>query len=306
MFRFLATFVAWSIVFASLSSQAGVPKTVTFVGYNVENWLPTDRQVDGKWVDRAEKPESEKAAVVRILARLQPDIIGLVEMGDRAQLADLQNRLRAAGIDLPHSEWLEALDTERHVALLSRFPITRRQSQDRVMFDVNGQPQGMHRGILDVTIAVTPQYELRVLGVHFKSRRPVPEFDQAALRLREAEALKARMDAILETSPDANVLIFGDFNDTKNEPPMKLLLADARKRGGFKDLWLKDSLGDRWTHFWRAADQYARLDYLIVSPGLWPDVIREKSGIDRSKEWGDASDHRAVFTVFTPRERIHP
>ena len=43
------------------------------------------------------------------------------------------------------------------------------------------------------------------------------------------------------------------------------------------DLWAKDEFGDRWTHYWKTADQYSRIDYLFVSPALFREVVLAKS-----------------------------
>ena len=65
-----------------------------------------------------------------------------------------------------------------------------------------------------------------------------------------------------------------------------------------KDLFLTDYYGYRWTHYWSSADIYSRLDYLMVSQGLWPDINMDKSGISSSRVWYKASDHRAIFTAI--------
>jgi len=69
------------------------------------------------------------------------------------------------------------------------------------------------------------------------------------------------------------------------------------------DLWAKDALGDRWTHYWKTADQYSRIDYLFVSPGLWPETLRDTATVYRSPNWFEASDHRPVFVTIVPKEK---
>ena len=62
-------------------------------------------------------------------------------------LDDLQRRLRTAGLDYPHREWVKGADDARHVCLLSRFPIVERNSQDDVRFELDGKTLRMNRGI---------------------------------------------------------------------------------------------------------------------------------------------------------------
>jgi exonuclease III len=70
-----------------------------------------------------------------------------------------------------------------------------------------------------------------------------------------------------------------------------------------KNLFLADRHGYRWTHYWATADTYSRIDYLLVSPGLSPEINMDKSGISSSRVWDKASDHRAIFsTIEVPEE----
>ena len=79
----------------------GDPTRVRFINHNVENWLSMPRTVDGERVEDASKPEEEKAALIAMIARHQPDVFGISEVGTPADLADIRERLRAAGVDLP-------------------------------------------------------------------------------------------------------------------------------------------------------------------------------------------------------------
>lgn len=276
---------------------------IVVASYNVENYLPMERRVEGRTVKDATKPEKEIAAAVRVLQQVKPDILGIVEMGDETMLDDFQARLKAAGLDYPHREWLKGADDARHVCLLSRFPIVARNSRGDIPFGINSRTERMNRGILDVTVEVNPNYRLRLVGAHLKSRRPVPEYDQAEMRAKEAWFLRDHIDRILAADPNVNLLAFGDFNDTKNEYPVKQLIGSRSKPGYMMDLWLRDSRGERWTHFWKTADEYSRIDYILVSPGLAGEVVFEKSGINDSPFWNDASDHRAIYATLKAEDK---
>ncbi len=83
-------------LFLVLFSSSLFAEEIVVASYNVENYLPMDRRVSGRTQRNAAKPESEIAAVVRVLQQIHPDILGLVEMGDESTLADLK---RAAAAD---------------------------------------------------------------------------------------------------------------------------------------------------------------------------------------------------------------
>ena len=278
-------------------------REVIVASYNVENYLEMERRVGGKTVPDAPKPEEEIAAVIEVVKEINPDILGIVEIGDETVLEDFRARLKAAGLDYPHKEWVKGADAARHLALLSRFPIVARNSRDEVPFEMNGTLMRVGRGILDVTVQLADNHPLRLVGAHLKSRREVPGFDQAEMRAKEAWLLRRHLDAILEANPQENLLLFGDLNDTKNEYPIKELTGSAKDPLRMKDLFLTDRYGYRWTHYWSAADIYSRIDYLLVSRGLWPEINMDKSGISSSKIWFKASDHRAVFTAIKTPEK---
>ena len=276
---------------------------VVVASYNVENYLKMERKVDGKTVPDAPKPEQEIAAVIDVVKEINPDILGIVEMGDAKTLDEFRARLKAAGLDYPHKEWVKGTDAARHVALLSRVPIVARNSRDEVPFELNGKQMRVGRGILDVTVKLADNFSLHLVGAHLKSRREVPDLDQVAMRAKEAWYLREHLDKILQANPEEKLLLFGDMNDTKNEYPIKELLGSTRDPLRMKDLFLTDYYGYRWTHYWSSADIYSRIDYLMVSQALWPDINMDKSGISSSRIWYKASDHRAIFTTIKVPEK---
>ncbi len=277
------------------------PRPVVVCGYNVENYLGEDQVAVGA---RRAKPKTEKqiAALVRVIREINPDVLGVCEMGSREQFAGFQARLNAVGLEYKYSEYVEGPDVDRHLALLSRFPIVARQSRPEVGFELEGVPQKVRRGFLDVTVEIRADYRLRLVGVHLKSKLAAPE-GEALIRRQEAHLLRAHLEAILAAEPAVNLLCYGDFNDLKNEPLFQEISGVRGSSTYMADLWAKDAFGDRWTHYWRAADLYSRIDYFFVSPGLYPEVIREKSSVYRSSYWQEASDHRPVYATILPVER---
>lgn len=276
---------------------------IVFASYNLKNYLQMPRTVAGQRVEDAPKPPEEIEAVVRVIQTIRPDILGLVEMGSPADLEDLRLRLKKAGLDYPHHEWMEGEDKTRHVCLLSRFPIVSRDSLTDIPVPINGRIARVNRGFLDVTVEVNPTYHLRCVGVHLKSRLPIPEYDEAVMRAKEAWFLRDHVGEILEKAPETNLLLFGDFNDSKNEYPIRTIVGRRGSRTHLNALPLADSRGEFWTHFWSTADSYARLDYLMVNRGLEKEIVPQKAGINDAPFWNEASDHRAIFTTIIAEDK---
>jgi len=293
-FRFLFLFLVVPV--------ANGQTEVKLLAYNVQNYLRMDRSspTEGKQAN-APKPEAEIAALISIIAAEKPDIIGVSEMGKPEDFQDFLSRLKAVGLDYPHTEHVDSLDQERHLALASRFPISKRNSQKNLSFDLNGKKEYFKRGILDVTIDVKDGYQLHLLGTHLKSKREVPE-DQALLRRGEAHLLRQHAKAILEAAPQTKLLVYGDLNDTINEAPIREIMGDKKQLDYLSPIYLADKNGDKWTHFWKVADIYSRIDYVLASREALKDLDREKTHIPRPDNWIDASDHRPLVVVL----RVNP
>ena len=291
--------LAAALVFHSLAQagRAEASREVVFAAWNVRNYLLQPvRNTAGRVTTPAKSPESV-AAVVRTLREIQPDIVGLCEIGSRRDLADLQRRLRSAGLSLPYRTWVDGPDRERHLALLSRFPLEA-QHDTRTEFLLDGLPRRVQRGILDCTVRVRPDFRLRVLGVHLKSPRVVPEFDATVFRRAESLVLRRRVETILAGAPETPLLVFGDFNDTKNSPVVKGVLGRAGSKNSLATLPLADRQGDQWTYRWDESDEYSRIDFVMVSRALRPLVRRAGTRLHRDKNWFDASDHRSLVVCF--------
>ncbi len=283
------------------AQDAAIADQAVFMGYNLKNYLKMDRRINGEQVVDAPKPEHEVAAVVQMILKGQPDILGLVEIGTEEDVRDLQTRLKAGGLDLPHTTLNRAFDEDRRTALLSRFPIKETDHQTALTYQIGETKMPFKRGILDATVTVNPDYHLRILGTHLKSKREIPEADQALMRRHEAHLVRKHAEAILAADPETNLLLFGDFNDTRNEMPIKAIQGKYGTDGYLWAIKLEDDLGYTWTYNWRYADQYSRFDYLFVSPQLLTEVIRDKSFIVADPSWDTASDHRPVVTTITAK-----
>ena len=284
-----------------IAEERDLAKGIVFCTYNVKNYLGHEPGAPRNPRTKP-KPEKEIAALIQIIRDIQPDILGVCEMGSPAMFEDFKSRLEKAGLGYKDSEYVQGDDPDRHLALVSRFPIVHRDSAAKVRFTLGGAEHSVKRGILDVTIQVTPAYQLRCVGVHLKSKLPAPE-GEALIRRNEAMKLREHLDAILKAAPETNMLCYGDFNDAKNSPMFSEVSGVRGTPAHMSDLAARDSVNDRWTHHWPVADEYSRIDYLFASPGLWPEVKRGTAGIHRSADWEKASDHRPVFVTIEPIEK---
>jgi endonuclease/exonuclease/phosphatase family metal-dependent hydrolase len=259
--------------------------TFRFVSYNLKNWLTSSQN--------PEKSDVSKNAIIGILASSEADVIGLSEIGSEADVLEVRKLLKQAGNDLPYFHHTGGTDPIRHLGILSRFPITSKQQPE---ITISNTEHSMQRGILDVTIEINGQ-PTRFIGLHLKSKRIVPDYDQAELRVREAEHVRKHIDSIFSDNPETRLIAYGDFNDHTQSLSTKTILGNYRSPY-LTPVDVRDRDGETWTYHFGAQDSYSRIDYITVSKSLKPHIDKTASRIIDSANWNQASDHRAVMVSF--------
>lgn len=295
------TTVAQPSPVATAPAATAGASALRFVSYNVENWLILEERYDFETrisAKNAPKPEKEKAAVVSILTDAKPDVLGVCEIGSKDDLMEIQKLLKAAGLDLPHSHFASGIDSSRHLGLLSRFPIASTAKPAETQYKLDGKEYGIQRGVLDATVQTPDSRLWRFLGVHLKSKREVEDNDQNLMRINEAQLLRKHIDEILKADPQARIISYGDFNDTRASSPIRIIQGPNNSPRAMTPIGLRDSRKQYWTHFWAKEDVYSRFDYIFFSQALKKEVMFEECKILDPENWDAASDHRAVLGVF--------
>ena len=289
------------VLAASIVHADSLPtNSFSIASYNVENWLLMERN---RKPDQP-KPAASKSAVVDVLAEARPDVVGFQEMGGTNDFAELIAMLAERGLVYPHREWVQGADPTRHVALLSRFPITERRSRVDYTYKLGSNVMPIQRGILDVNIQVNEHYSFRALVVHLKSRRVVEEFDQAEARLGEARLLRGHIAKILKDDPDRNLIAIGDFNDVPDSPALRAVIGEPPFP--LHRLNPVDSKGYFTTHLWRSKREWSRIDYLITSPAMANEFVPGSARIGDYPMWEKASDHRLILARFLAQDQPAP
>jgi len=290
-------------VFLFCARLAGA-ETFRVATYNVESYL--DEATSSRYVKSAEA----KAKVRESILALKPDMLALEEMGGLSALQELRGSLKAAGLDLPFWEHVTGHDTNIHVAILSRFPITDRRPHTNDTYLLSGRRFWVSRGFAEVDVRVNTNYSLTIIAAHLKSKRAVGEADEAELRLEEAKLLREHIDARLAANPNANLVVLGDFNDTKDSPSSKAVLGlrshklvDTRpaERNGdnvpnTNPAWEPRNV--TWTHHFGKEDTYSRIDYILLSRGMAREWVPEETYVLTIPNWGVGSDHRPIVATF--------
>ena len=294
------------IMLAWMTTGPAVAGTFRVAAYNVETYLDTPTASR----PHIKSPEA-RAKVRESIHALNPDVLALEEMGGTNALLELRAALAAEGLDFPYWEHVQGYDTNIHVAVLSRLPIIARHPHTNDSLLVDGHAFRVSRGFAEVEIRAATNFTFTLIAAHLKSKRPVGEADEAELRLAEAKALRGIVDGHLRANPAARLVVLGDFNDTVDSAPIKAImgrgqtkLADTRpaERNGDTPAGAHGRYEPRnvaWTYFYGEKDEYSRIDYLLISPALVKNWLRQETYIPVVANWGVGSDHRPIVAAFS-------
>jgi endonuclease/exonuclease/phosphatase family metal-dependent hydrolase len=272
--------------------------------YNLENYVEPDTTA------RLPKPAEARAKIRESILAMKPDVLALQEMGGSGALLELRESLKMGGLDFLHWELVHGFDTNIHVAVLSRFPLVARHPHTNDGFLLGGRRFQVSRGFAEVEVQVNAKYKFTLITAHLKSRRPIAQADEAEMREQEAIVLREKIDADFKSNPELNLVVLGDFNDTKDSRTVRAIVGrgrtklldtrpgerngDTARAGGEKT----DQRQVTWTHFYAKEDTYSRIDYLMVSPGMAREWLPEETFIVTVPNWGVGSDHRPLVATF--------
>jgi endonuclease/exonuclease/phosphatase family metal-dependent hydrolase len=277
--------------------------------YNLENYL------DAPAGSRPAKTTVAKSKIRESIRALSPDVLALQEIGGTNALLELRDSLKGDGIHFPFWEHVAGFDTNIHVAVLSKFPIVARRPHTNDGFLLYGRRYHVSRGFAEVDIRVNAKYVFTLITAHLKSRRLVPEGDEAELREQEARLLREIVESRLTASPALNLIVLGDFNDTKDSKSVRTLLGrgnsaliDTRpaERNGDSQPNANPHFAPRnvtWTHYYGKEDTYGRIDYILVSRGMAKEWLTNETYVLTLSNWGVASDHRPIMATFEAMDK---
>jgi endonuclease/exonuclease/phosphatase family metal-dependent hydrolase len=242
--------------------------------------------------------------IAKEIARADPDVIGLQEVGSEGLVRAVFARVQAHRPGAAPYEIVMGTVDSRGIgcALATRLPLLHAKVHQTselpfpVFHPSDPKPFGprlpLRRGFVHAKVRA-PFGQLHIIVVHFKSRASVPakthdgkaawaetsaEHGEAELRAlvwRSAEALFARRildECFAEQAADAsgapNVILLGDLNDDVRSPPLRIV----RGRGETALHGVEEHVPDAMRFTIRHAGRGEQIDHLLVSASLLPRV----------------------------------
>ncbi len=272
--------------------NAGAP--VRFLMMNVRNYFVEGDEQRSQY-KRYIKSVRERDAVADVIAEAKPEIVGLVEMGGRAAVHDLVQRLESHGLRYPYWRVLERMREDRALAVLSRHPIVEDHSVKDC--EIVGQKDFyMLRGILDVTVRTEDGRYFRIMGVHLKSKVSDNPAASDFLRANEARTLAAHVLHATQSEPNMPILVYGDWNAGPSESSLSIIAQGIAKESALHCLVPTDERGDIWTIYFKKGGVYSTFDRMYVNAVLKKRMGRRaRMGIIGGEKVRAASDHRALW-----------
>jgi endonuclease/exonuclease/phosphatase family metal-dependent hydrolase len=252
-----ALFLLLSLALPGPAAQSPQPDAaLRVVSYNIRHGRGNDDVVD-----------LERTA--RVLRALEPDVVGLQEVDERAKRSGgVPQAVRLGELLGMHHAFGRFMDYQGGaygLAILSRHPIV---GSREVALPEGNEP----RVALSVETRLPDGSRVTIVNVHFDWVK------DDGFRFAQAKTLATYLDA-LETP----VILLGDFND----------VPESRTLGLFRSRFGEAAkpTGDRFT--FPATDPRREIDYIFFSPiTAWK--VREARVIDERV----ASDHRPVLAVL--------
>ena len=287
--QFVACAVLLSFLrLATLGVAQATPRVLTALHWNTENLFDSDDDPDNAGDDEflphtfklwtPERYALKLDHLAEVLSPLKADFITLSEVENRRVLRDLADRIeKATGLSYPYIIHREGSDHRGiDVAIISQYaavstnwisPVPGQRDVLFADFNIDGAP---------LTLCVN----------HWKSHFGSIH-ETLPVRMKLAEAVRAVLDVRLSESPNAALVVLGDFNDDyeaatlvlglKSITDRKAVLANRAQNYLYN---LHDGLarGRDGTYYSWYGFSWRTFDFISVSPGMLDEAKQQPSG----------------------------
>lgn len=289
---------AWVILGLCILATGLPGEPLRIATFNLYNYLAMDRVVDGRWRPEYPKPESEKAAIRRLLRRVNPDVLLLQEIGSRGDFRELLRDLRLAGVKDYRGYFCALPDSSRNLALISREEVIQFRCHDGLTFSYSREIVQPSRALLEAEFE-TEGVRWHLFGVHLKSRYSEHEEDPQSRRFRVGEwrAISAYFQKRRAEGELGPFCVLGDFNEDL-ESVSRLGEEISRAWPRLYQVPARDSRGNTYTYTYFRTGDRDLVDALFASRE-WLAGIENVGSILGTHEV-KASDHRLVYWDWDP------
>lgn len=299
----LISLLTVALLLVGMTSSAFAERTIKIACYNMENYFDVydDPYVGDETTDPKFDFEIEKLAAA--IRQMDADVIGICEVENAEVIKAMVE------IFLPDMGYnyitVEKTNDGRGINLgvISRFPIVKATSYrfQTLTLPNDNRKWRFARDLAHFTIDLGEDIEedLELFSVHFKSKRDSENDPQSGLwRLAEARRSAEIIRSIIANNPDSLVAMVGDFNDTRDSPPIKTLAKNSgeNKAAPLFDVHYHLSAEERISYL--KGQFRSQIDYILTSPALTKGYVKGSAGMINTGEIIKGSDHAPVYASF--------
>lgn len=238
------------------------------------------------------KPRSELENLAATIKQVDADVIALQEVENRFYLERF-NEVMLADMGYEHVVCFEGNDGRGiDVAVLSRFPVGPVTSYRHLRWqDERGRSTGFRRDLLRVRIEPPNARAFDVFTVHLKSKSSGG--DTESVRMGEVTAIRNIVEAMLADDPDALFVVCGDFNDTWDSKPIKLMRGEGMSA---LNAFVADAPEGCETY--NRGQYRSMIDYIFCSPAMAKCYVKKSFAVIPGSIESSGSDHNPVMMDF--------
>lgn len=272
--------------------------------FDITNAPPAEVARWAKPEFRAAKMREATDTVAKLLKTFAADVLALQEVGKRADIALLVERLKELGADYPHWAVCRSYDTQtrQYNAILSKHPlkdvltvIPGREGYLREPDDPDTEDDTMVVKGMRATIEFAG-HEILFYNLHLKSERGGHDADEQ----RIAQASIVRRHYLPDLNADRLIVVAGDLNDRRGQPAIRRIrglddIWDDLQQTGHPRYFPWEKRNTRWTYTWQGMGQ--QIDHILISRSFFP-VTRKIGARTMDHQNEAASDHNPFLVEF--------
>ena len=243
-----------------------------------------------------------KSIIIEQLFNSEASIILLAGLKDQMMFDSILKDLKG----FTFSKLLKNSNKSTFIAMISKIKPTTFEAVTDEHYNISKDVTlPVERGFIHAIFNIDG-YIFHLFGANLKDRSKHPVYNQYDMRRYEARRLRALMTDVIksDTKHPANVMLLAGLNDFCGKAPVTEIY---HRRFGIEkrlfDLRPVDSLNVSWTNLNKALDEYERIDYIIISLGMMPEILLDETMIIENSRWNKASNHRPIIATILPVEK---
>ncbi len=238
------------------------------------------------------KPRHELERLAATIKQVDADVIALQEVENRFYLERF-NTAMLADMGYEYVVCFEGNDGRGiDVAVLSRLPVGPVTSYRHLRWkDSRGLDTGFRRDLLRVRIEPPNAKPFDLFTVHLKSKGGGAGTE--AVRMGEVTAIRNIVEDMLADDPKAMFVVCGDFNDTWDSNPIKLMRGEGKMA---MEAFQSDAPEGCVTY--NRGQYRSVIDYIFCSPAMATSYVRQSMRVLDGSVESSGSDHNPVSMDF--------